>query len=265
MRDFGRLVGGILLAAYLGRAADLELFHGPNGLMTVGAMHEVVPTLARYSLLELWPSLTGLWVLYGAALLSFAAMAAGAGRPAAIAALVLHVSFVHRNMTVVYGLDLVACFFLFFLALGGRGRGTLGSMGMRLAQVQVCIIYAFSGLQKLRGTAWWSGLGIWNSLANVEIARWDFSWMASFALPLSLVSFLVLAWEIYFPALVWLPAWRRPTLLAGVFLHLVIGILMSIPFFAAIMCASYVLFLSENEAEWLRQRFDIRSKRINSA
>jgi hypothetical protein len=248
MRAFRRLLAGLLLLAYAGRAADLEFFYGPNGILTIGAMRDLLPTFARFSLLEAWPTVTGLWVIYAATLAVFAAIAGGArGNWLSILALALHVSFVHRNLAAAYGVDYVSCFFLLFIAIAGDRRGTLNSLGLRLGQVQICIIYGYSGFQKLRGAAWWTGDALWQSLANVEVARWDFGWMASFPAFMAVGTFVTLGWEIYFPALVWMRPLRRPMLVFGVALHLGMGLLLGVPFFAAAMVASYALFMTPAE------------------
>jgi hypothetical protein len=116
-------------------------------------------------------------------------------------------------------------------------------MAYRLCQIQVCVIYGYSGLKKLKGQVWWAGDALWNSLADPQLARWDFSWLAHFALPLTGLTFLTLAWEIYFPAMVWVRPIRKPVLMIGVFLHLGIAIGLNLPFFAALMISTYLLFL----------------------
>ena len=122
-------------------------------------------------------------------------------------------------------------------------------MAYRLCQIQVCIIYAFSGLKKLKGVSWWNGEAIWNSLTDPQLARWDFSWAAHFPLALAGMAYLTLAWEIYFPALIWIRPIRKPLLIMGIFLHLGIAVGLCLPFFGGLMVMTYVLFLDREVLE----------------
>src|SRR5207244_2703431 len=44
------------------------------------------------------------------------------------------------------------------------------NLALRLLQVHICIIYAASGLSKLQGPAWWSGMAVWGTMANYEFS-----------------------------------------------------------------------------------------------
>jgi hypothetical protein len=234
--------GLILLACYLIRSLDLDLFYGEHGIMTLGAMPELMPPLYRYSIFTHFTSHAAIWIGNGAFLASLLLFALGvAPRLMVIAALILHVSFLHRNMAVAYGVDTISCFFLFFLTFAdyrrdrdykpGDLQATLGSMAYRLFQIQICIIYGYSGLKKLKGIAWWNGDAVWQTLADPQLARFDFSWMAHFPVLLAAATFTTLAWEIYFPAVIWFKRARLPFLLLGIFLHLGIGFGINLPFF----------------------------------
>src|SRR5208282_2742533 len=97
-------------------------------------------------------------------------------------------------------------------------------IAFRFSQIQICIIYAFSGFEKLRGIKWWQGEALWDVLANFQVARWDFTWIASFPVLIVVATYLTVLWEIYFPVLVWVRPWSRWMLLFGMVLHIGIGI-----------------------------------------
>lgn len=250
-------LGCILFACYLIRSLDLELFYGEHGIMPLSILSDVAPMDFRFSIFRYFASDTAIWIgngIYLAALLAFAVGVKP--RLAVIVAWVLHLSFVHRNLSIAYGVDMISCFFLFYLCFAdyrddrhyrpGDLRAVLGSMAYRLCQIQVCIIYGYSGLKKLKGYQWWNGEAIWNSVADPQFARWDLSWIAHFPLVIAAATYLTLAWEIYFPALVWIRPIRKPLLLLGIFLHLGIAVSMSLPFFAMLMVLSYVFFLDQD-------------------
>lgn len=255
MRLF-RVGFGVLLAAlYSIRALDADLLFAPDGVRPLLTGADAPQAAFRYSLVDLWPSMAGVHVLHGLLILTLLMVAAGVmPRLSAVAALVLHVSFLHRNLAAAYGADLIATFFLFSLCFadsrvrsGGNAdlRSDLGSVGFRLAQLQVCIIYGYSGLEKLKGAHWWRGEAIWDVLANAQVARWDFGWISAVPLLIVAATYLTLLWEIYFPVLVWLPRIRPWVLVFGVAFHVGIAIAVNLPFFGALMILTYCFFLDD--------------------
>jgi hypothetical protein len=151
-------------------------------------------------------------------------------------------------MAVGYGVDSIATFFLFCLsfansAKGGAVSSIFESMALRLLQLQVCIIYGYSGFEKLKGLLWWRGEALWYALANVQIARFDFSWVAHFPILIVIGTYATVLWEVYFPVLVWIKPVQKYVLAFGVLLHIGIAITVYIPFFAGLMISTYVLFL----------------------
>lgn len=255
MRVFRTCFAIMLFIAYSIRSLDLELFYSDHGLIKLSVLDELIPMNYRYSIFQLFPSTTALWIGNIIFLGSLLALIFGFyPRVAALVASVLHISFLHRNIGVSYGMDTIATFYLLYLCLADyrdrpKGqftpdlRSVVGSMAFRLAQIQLCVIYGYSGLHKLRGIYWWKGEGIWSVLANFQMARFDFSWTAHFPFILTAMSFVSLFWEIYFPALIWVRPLRYPMLVFGVLFHLGIGITISIPFFAAVMILIYILYV----------------------
>jgi hypothetical protein len=125
----------------------------------------------------------------------------------------------------------------------------LGSVAIRLAQIQVCVIYFYSAIKKLTGPSWWHGDAIWQVLANPLWARFDFSWMAACPTLVMFLTYSTLLWELYFPALIWVRRVRYPVLALGVGLHLGISLTMILPFFGLTMIATYTLFIDEGHIE----------------
>ena len=156
---------------------------------------------------------------------------------------------------------MIATYFLFYMAFAdhrpGRSRkdrrGTLGSIAYRFCQIQLCVIYAYSGFDKLKGGEWWQGLALWDVVANSQIARFNMVWAHHFPLTIAVMTYMSLAWEIYFPALVWVPKTRRFMLIFGVLFHIGIGTLMVIPFFGALMIATYIFFLTQSEIKFIEE------------
>lgn len=273
MRLFRKLFAGLLLLNYSLRTLDLELYYSDRGIAPLSVLPEIMDLRYRFSLLHVLSGTTALWVFDALFLLSLATLMLGIlPRISAIVALVLHVSFLHRNMASAYGADTVATFFLLYLSLADFRfrtakdvtpdfRSSLGSVAFRLGQIQLCIIYAYAGLHKLKGVNWWNGEALWGTLANAQMARFDFGWMAHFPVAMIVATYATLFWEIYFPVLIWARAVRYGFLVFGVLVHLGIGVALNIPIFASLMVFIYALFLDPAHAvaiENLFKKFALR-------
>ncbi len=272
IRLFRLIFGLTVFYMYCIRSLDLEFFYSNDGIMPVSFVHRVQEMTYRFSLFEYFSSDTALWIGNGIFLVSLLLAAFGFWpRLFSILAFILHISFLHRNIFAVYGADFVATFFLFYLCFmdgrekgrvrsphafsgsfsgqfSGQFSGWLSSMFFRLAQLQVCIIYFYAGTSKLQGKTWWNGEALWGALANPQQVGWDFSWMVYFPMFIVVGTYLSLLWEIYFPVLVWVRPLRYWFLGFGVLLHLLIAVMIQIPFFGSLMAITYLLFLDDAHA-----------------
>lgn len=202
------------------------------------------------------------------------------GRLTAFAVAVLHLAFIQRNFTVMYGADRVITFAFFFLILMENDRAfslaswlgwktgapksalssSLTSVGLRLAQFQLCIIYGYTGLEKMKGSIWWEGTTIWTLVGNRQLLTIDVHWLLQFPLIVGAMTFSVVLFEIYFPVLVWLPKTRPWVLAFGVLFHSLIGLLLALPLFSAVMVACYVLFIGPETVKRALKRLRVPAK-----
>lgn len=157
----------------------------------------------------------------------------------------------------------VACFYLVLMPAGAalsidtvlrarRGKAVgeaVAPWSLRLAQVQICLLYTVTGAEKLLGFAdfanpgdWVGGSAVRRTMAHALIARWP--WFTDLPLWISApASWLTLGWELFFPLLV---LWRRTRYAAlayGVLLHLGIFALMEVTHFSFTTLAWYWLFI----------------------
>lgn len=271
MKLFRRVLAMLLLFSYSLRSLDLELYFSDKGIAPLSILSDVADMRYRYSLFQFFPSVSALWFFNGVFLLSLLLLALGIWpRISAIVAWVLHLSFLHRNPATSYGADTISTFYLFFFCLAdfrekshkGDWRATLGSVAYRLCQIQLCIIYFYSGVHKLKGAYWWRGEAIWGVLANSQMARWDFSWVAHFPVFFIAGTYATLLFEIYFPALIWVRKARVPLLIFGALFHFGIGLTMNIPIFASLMTLSYAMFLTSGEARRVNLLFEKFAEKI---
>jgi hypothetical protein len=264
---FRAVICSIMFVAYAIRHGSLEQLYSATRGVYIADPSQYVTMAYRWNLFSsllvgplaewLIPLLHGLYLI-ALLMLIFGLLP----RLVSVAAFVLHVSFIHANIGAVYGVDLIFTFYLFFFCLASdqvqpgesRLRAWLSSLAFRFAQIQLCIIYAFSGWEKLKGAPWWNGDALWSVIANPQLARFDFTWLAHFPLVLVLAAYLTLIWEMYFPVLVWLPRLRLPVLFLGVLFHLSILGMMKLAFFGLLMISTYVLFLTDREVAFVWDR-----------
>ncbi|MBL7716865.1 MAG: hypothetical protein JNL01_15470 [Bdellovibrionales bacterium] len=268
----------VLFSHYITLVQDLDFFYGPQGLVTPAKIDDMIEMSGRFSILMLNSSMLWVWTCYLIFLGSLLCIIFGKfQRVAAAIALALHVSFIHRNVSIAFGMDLISIFFLFYLIFGaGVGhvkvsnwKTELRSLGLRFAQLQLCVIYAYSGIEKLKGISWWRGEAMWLAISNPQLGRIDVTWLSHFPFLIVLGTYLPLVWEVYFPAIIWIPAIRKWVLGFGVLFHALIAVTMSLPHFGVVMVSLYVLFLTEDEAakilEWLKSKQFELKKRLRAA
>lgn len=182
---------------------------------------------------------------------------------------VTHNLLINRNPMIQYGPDMVSGVWLLYLSLVDhssaltmpcpfkrkavsstgvisalKGWGdSFHSVGTRFFQIQLCIIYAYSGIEKLRGVTWWRGDAIWNALAHGQMVTIDLGFLRYIGSVVIIATYSTLAWEIYFPALIWNKKLRPWVLGFGMALHLGIAVTMAIPYFSYFMIISYLFFI----------------------
>ena len=194
-------------------------------------------------------------------------------RLTSILAAVITISYAHRAPLANFGLDQVNSFLVVYLALAPCGktwsidrlweRWRIARLAVRcgrapvyvaaapvasarvvtrLLQIQVCVVYLFAGLGKLKGEAWWDGNAIWMAIANQEYQSADLTWLCHFPWLINLLTHFTVAWELTFVALVWRPRLRPVVLAAGILMHLGIGAFLGMWTFGLAMILSYLSF-----------------------
>lgn len=117
--------------------------------------------------------------------------------------------------------------------------------------IHLCLIYFISGLAKAHSEVWYNGNAmyyIWN-IERFQGLRLN-SILAQNGALVTFVTYSVMLWELYFPALVWLPKVRVPFLLLGVGMHVGIWLSMMIYDFEVLFVITYGVFFQD--AAYLR-------------
>ncbi len=134
-------------------------------------------------------------------------------------------------------------------------RAALFNVGRLFCQFFVVMVYAVSGLDKIRSEGWQTG----EAFAYVEHLEFLFNplFKGIFEYPVwnLLFSWSTLAFELSFCVLIWINKTRLPIIIIGIIFHLFIWIVLSLPDFALIMILSYLIFLRNSDYEKIRSMF----------
>jgi hypothetical protein len=258
--SFFRFVFSIVIfVMYLIRGLEFKLFFTNQGLMPVEILQNYLPEFLKPPLVFYVNNESISFMLYFFLMVLIFLMIIGlANKWINILTFVLHLSFVHRNPTILYGADLVSTFWLFYLCFIRHDRyfsirsllklkevksDILSGVGLRFLQIQLCIIYGYTGLEKLKGTTWWEGSAVWYVMGNDNIVSYDLSFFQNMPWLVAVMTFSTLIFEIYFPMAIWLQPLKRLWLILGVGLHGLSAVFMGLIYFAPIMMSAYLLFL----------------------
>ena len=257
----------VLLVMYLIRFFDIRLFFYESGLMSSAsakAIYNIYSTNAFHFVLSSDILLYLCYLLF--IIILFLMVLGVANRLLIIFAFVLHLVFLQRNPSIIFGADVMATFWLFYLIFSNSNKQIkwvhyffnkrkglvseriekgdwLNTMSLRFIQIQLCVVYMFSGMEKLRSNSWWEGTAIWEALSFYDFTLIDFSFLLSVPVLSGILVIFTVLFEIYFPVLIWIPKFRKALLIAGLVFHLGVGLSLNIYFFSLIMLSAYLLFI----------------------
>jgi hypothetical protein len=251
---------GTMLFLYTIRLGNLSYYTDTSWIKKAMAL-QVMPELYRPLFLWcFWPdSMNAFMHVVLVVLLALLTLGVG-GRWIMWLAWVIDAGFIQRNYSVNFGADIIAALFLFYMSFVPscerlsivnvfrkksefKQSDALASMMIRMMQIQISVIYAYTGWEKLKGGSWWDGTSLWSVMANPQMTTMDFSFLRSIPWVIPVVAYLTIIFEIYFPVMV---AWNKTKnlwLLMGVLFHASIAIFMGLAPFATVMVSTYFLFL----------------------
>jgi predicted DCC family thiol-disulfide oxidoreductase YuxK len=121
----------------------------------------------------------------------------------------------------------------------------------RLMQIQMAVVFFYSGASKLKGDDGWNGDAIWLVFTSEEYHNGPFvDFLASHYWLVNAATYGTVLIEIAFPFLIWQRATRPYLLAAAVLLHLQFAALMGLFYFAFVMIAGHMSFV---RPEWLKR------------
>jgi predicted DCC family thiol-disulfide oxidoreductase YuxK len=271
MLDIVRVgIGAAMLIHYSLATPFLLVFWGDDGLISRTQILEDLEPWAHS--LHLYLSAPWQWMAFHAVfLLSCAAFMAGF-RTSWVKWIVLigEISYAYRNPITTYGVDHILAALLFILCVAPIGRAISldrvravraakrwnlqadlprysspwAGACTRLIQIQMAVLFFYSGIAKIRGDEWWDGDAIWKLFVTHEyhydlilqiLAR--HYWLGNIA------TYAIMLIEISFPFLIWQRHTRPYALAAAIFLHLQFALLMGLFYFSFVMIMGHMSFL----------------------
>ena len=264
---FRMLFGGTLLVMYIQRFSEWKYFFTNQGMLPLAHWENVVTILGRMTSHPFFAhSDSGIHIQAIVHLVLLVLFTTGlAGRLLTGVLFLVNLGLIQRNWMIAYGADLFANFWLFYLTFvrhnqyfslwnflkKGRRRierkeasgDILSTMGLRLIQIQLCISYAYTGVEKFKGTSWWEGSAVWRVVGMDDLVPKDFSFLYHYPLLVAALSMGTVVFEVYFCFAVWHARWRWPWLLVGFLFHLSTALFMDLWYFFLVMTTPYLLFL----------------------
>lgn len=124
----------------------------------------------------------------------------------------------------------------------------LTNLAVLSVKIHLCLIYFISGIFKANTKLWFSGIATYYTLLNERFEGTGFNkHIVQSGLLVSLSTYFVMLWEIFFPFLVNTKKLRLFTLISGIFIHMGIFVFMMIYDFEVLFVACYGFFYSDDE------------------
>lgn len=202
--------------------------------------------------------------------------------------LVGQISYDYRNLTITYGVDSILACLLFIFCLSPVGRtmsldrvravraakrknleATLPPVEtpwagacIRLMQIQMVVLFFYSGIEKVRADEWWSGDAIWLAFSTYEFYH-------PFLLELfvrqywlvNVATYVTVLIEISYAFLIWQRRTRPYLLAAAIFLHSMFALLLGLLYFSLIMIMGHMSFV---RPEWLTRLGEAWKRKVGN-
>ncbi|MFG3124411.1 hypothetical protein ACGFYO_20715 [Streptomyces sp. NPDC048201] len=261
------LLGFVGLMYYVSQYQERNYLFGPDGVLP---HDEFKAQLTGFSLYALSASPAYFQVVYHLGIAAALAVTLGiGGRPGLALHWVLLWSVYQRQPGLLDGGDnlayvvipfllLTRCYDRFALPTGVAGRLAQGlpgrlravsvpfhNLGVLMVATQICLVYVVSGLYKVMGEEWQDGTALFYIMrvAEFELPGWsDLVYENDFLVVLG--TYGTVAFLVYFPLGVLVPALRPWAAAASICFHLSIAFFMGLTGFALTMIACDLVFLS---------------------
>jgi hypothetical protein len=270
VRLFRGAVGIALLLTLLSWAGSFYWFFSPEGYVPVGTEELLGKyfdswlNIFSYPGLESYPAVLLAYIL---AIISACLLIVNKfPKVAAPIAYVLLLSFLGRNPALSYGgTDVLQFLLLGVVLLSLPGRKVAERWPIFLLQFQFALLYFTAGSSKLGVAEWLNGTKMFTTLSDPTFSYIDPQLLLLAPLLISFITWYGFISELAFAFLIWSKATRRYALAAVVLLHVGIIASMNVHLFSEMMLLGLTCLLTNQEADWLLERFHAAKTRVVSA
>lgn len=252
---------------------DLTMWFGEDGILPE-VVADTFSTLHTWTIFQWLPRTHAvLFACYGLFVAQAALLAVGfMPRLQAAGVFVWLVSFQYRNPLLLDGEDAVFRMLAFLLILlpsadhyavsawwrrrkGWRPEPSV-AWGLRLVQIQVCVIYTSTVWEKMKGADWYSGDALYYVVRLDDLfGRFPLPRGPLESLPLMrLATWGILVVEATLPVALWFRETRRGALYFGILFHLSIDYAMNLFLFQWMMIVSLLAFAERGDLRWVLDR-----------
>lgn len=251
---------GTMFYMYVIRMANVVYYTDASWIPRARALDVMGDLYRPFFLWSFWPD-SMMRVMHTLLVILLGLLTLGiGGRWIMWAAWILDVGFIQRNYAANFGADIIAALFLFYMSFtqscerlsvlnllrrkkSFKQSDMLSSVMIRMMQVQIAVLYAYTGWEKLKGMSWWDGTALWSVMANPQMTTMNFDFLRNIPWVIPMAAYSTMIFEIYFPAMVSWKKTRYMWLALGVFFHSGIAIFMGLGAFAMTMMSTYFLFI----------------------
>lgn len=276
---------GLLLLYFMMDIGNVMEFYGPKAIISPATAESdfPFPHLNIFNLFQ--PSnevAYGILIVYGLSL--FTSMIGLFTRWSLIVAFICMTSIHQRNVWLLSSSELLMRTITLYLICSPCGHSVsvdslLGRSiesfkqkknwpiwSLRLIQIQVSVIYLWTFWHKLKGETWLDGTAVYYATRLEGLTNFSIPFLMDSMIFLKFMTWATLAIEFSLGALIWIKPLRKPIILLGIFFHLGIEYIMSIPFFELSMIALLISFYCPEELKGFVFKFkDILIGGINES
>ena len=121
-------------------------------------------------------------------------------------------------------------------------KTVLHNLAVLAVIIQICLVYFLSALAKLTDEGWLFGSALISISQINHFSLYSLKYEQLFNPFFVILNYLVLAYQLLFPFLIWFQKIKKPLLIFGVLMHLYIAFVMGILAFGIIMVLAYIYF-----------------------
>jgi Vitamin K-dependent gamma-carboxylase len=273
-----RIVFGLLILYYLSlMTVEFDYWYSNIGLLQGTEAREAAGPF-RFSALQYFDSPLVARTVFAAT--CAAAVGFTLGWRTRVMSVLLYLGMItlyHRNVSSIGGPDAVPLIVSFYAMLCPCGKAfsldarreakKLGNAaeplvipwGMRLLQMQLCLIYFQSSIIKCQGPLWLSGQSVHHILFLHEFREFNLEWIAQYPLLINVMTHGAILGQFALAFWLWFRPTRRWAMLIGMMFHAGLAMMLNIAAFGETMMAVYLTFLAPDELDSLIGALDPRA------